>query len=230
MQIDKVMWCFSRIADRTGCAIGLIHHTSKQGSNPESMAQGNMNAARGATALVYAARIAHTINGMTEDEATKFGIGEDRRRWYMRLDNAKANMQPPAQHANWFERVNVTLPNTDQVGTVKTAELVDIRQEKKREARNAERNDLALALSRIMSAGEIMDIKTAHYRIMGDPRAQFLFENVKSDKRAEALLIELLSGDCGYNGKFFRLIVNANRKPKYLTECLEIDPESTLFK
>lgn len=230
MQIDKVMWCFSRIADRTGCAIGLIHHTSKAGSNPDNMSQGSMNSARGATALVYAARIAHTINGMTEDEATKFGIAEDRRRWYMRLDNAKANMQPPAASANWFERVNVTLPNTDQVGTVKCAELVDIRAEKKKEAQNASRTDLAVALSRIMVHGDVWSAKDCYLRVASDPRSNFLFESVRSEKRAIELIVSLVSPGCGYEGKFFKVIFNEKSRPRYSVECTEIDQNAELFK
>lgn len=230
MQIDKVMWCFSRIADKTGCAIGIIHHTSKAGSNTDNVVQGNMNAARGATALVYAARIAHTINGMTEDEATKFGVGEDRRRWYFRLDNAKANMQPPAQYANWYERINVTLPNTDQVGTVEQCKLVDIRQEKKREERNAERADLAKALAVVMGPGEMVGLRDTYDRLMADPNASFLFESCKNDRAAERRMIELLSMPCVCGLKTFKLAANPKGRPKFLVSCSELDKDMDIFK
>jgi len=230
MQIDKVMWCFSRIADKTGCAIGIIHHTSKQGSNPDNAVQGNMNAARGATALVYAARIAHTINGMTEEEALKFGIAEDRRRWYFRLDNAKANMQPPAQYANWYERVNITLPNTDQVGTVEQCKLTDIRAEKKREAKNADRADLAKNLAAIMKPKEMISVHDAYLRLMSDPSASFIFENIKNDRAAERVLVELLSVPCVAGSKTFKLFLNPTGRPKFMVECSEIDLDLDIFK
>ena len=48
---------------------------------------------------------------MSTNEALNLGIGEERRRWYVRLDNAKGNLSPPAEHATWFERVSVETPN-----------------------------------------------------------------------------------------------------------------------
>jgi len=35
-----------------------------------------------------------------------------------KVDDAKANMQPPAENAVWFERKSVELPNGEQVGTL----------------------------------------------------------------------------------------------------------------
>ena len=62
---------------------------------------------------------------MSPNEATNLGIEEERRRWYVRLDNAKGNLSPPAEYATWFERKSVELPNGglnlgtgDQVGVL----------------------------------------------------------------------------------------------------------------
>ena len=66
------------------------------------------------------------MNRMSEDEAKTFGIKEDRERKRMiRTDpTAKANMLPPAEHAEWLRFHTITLPNNsdteegDKVGVV----------------------------------------------------------------------------------------------------------------
>ena len=122
-QIDFVMQQFADIADDCDCAVSLVHHTRKTPSG--SSYAGDMDSARGASALVYAVRSAHTLMEMTVNEAEGMGIKEDRRRWYVRFDNAKSNLSPPAEDATWFERVSVEIPNgtlnigdNDQVGVL----------------------------------------------------------------------------------------------------------------
>ena len=34
--------------------------------------------------------------------------------WYIRIDDAKANMSPPAANANWLERKSITIDNGDE--------------------------------------------------------------------------------------------------------------------
>ncbi len=107
--IDFVVRQFATIAQRCGCAISLVHHTRKAPAGTSYA--GDADAARGASALVYACRAAFTLAEMTPTEAQDMGIGEDRRRWYVRLDAAKGNLSPPAESATWFERASVELPN-----------------------------------------------------------------------------------------------------------------------
>jgi hypothetical protein len=125
-QIDMVADLFSQIADRTGCAINLVHHTRKAGPGANGSTPGDLDTARGASSLTGAARIAHTLLTMSPKDATDLGIDPDDRRWYVRLDDAKASMSPPAEGTTWFRRVSVDLPNTgeglgfncDQVGVL----------------------------------------------------------------------------------------------------------------
>jgi hypothetical protein len=110
--IDAVADIFGLIADRTGCAFNLVHHTRKSPSGSSGEAQeGVADNARGAGALVAAARIAQTVLPMSKADAEALGIPADQRRWYVRLDDAKANMSPPAEAADWFKWVSVPLGN-----------------------------------------------------------------------------------------------------------------------
>ena len=76
------------IADQTNCAVDLVHHSRKTGGNETTTED-----SRGASALVYAARSARTLNVMTKEEAANAGIDEHRSR-YFRIDNGKQNYAP----------------------------------------------------------------------------------------------------------------------------------------
>lgn len=122
--IDEVLNIFSQIANDTNCAIDLVHHTKKMGK--ESMA-GNMEAARGASAIAGAVRSARTLQVMSDKEAELYGIEQKRRTWYVRVDSAKANMAAPSESADWFERKSVTLPNGNPV-TMEEGDKVGVLQ------------------------------------------------------------------------------------------------------
>jgi hypothetical protein len=111
-QIDIVADLFAHVADRTGCAINLVHHTRKAGPGTSGGTPGDLDAARGASALGGAARVASTLLTMSQKDAEDLGVDPDDRRWYVRLDDAKASMSPPADSTVWFKRVSVELPNT----------------------------------------------------------------------------------------------------------------------
>jgi hypothetical protein len=117
--MDKLMSSLSRIAVETNCAIHLVHHTRKKNNDTGN---GDADTARGASSVINAARVAHTLNGMGAKEAAQYSLGEDRR-WYVRVDDAKANLTPPADKAEWFKRVSVQLPNGDKVGVLEYTDL-----------------------------------------------------------------------------------------------------------
>jgi hypothetical protein len=130
--IDLLMQVLTRIAKVTGCAISLVHHTRKSKSGST---RGDANEARGASALMSAARIAHTVYGMSEKEAKVFGVPAERAKWFVRLDDAKANLAPPMGEGRWFEKQSVflTIDSTESTGTLAPAEL-DFVVEDKQEA------------------------------------------------------------------------------------------------
>lgn len=131
-EMSHVMLILGAIAERTGCAISLVHHTTK-GTGGE----GNMDKARGASAFGGAVRIMRTVATMNEKDAESFGISADRRKWYLRLDDAKGNMAPPAEAARWFEKHDHVLVNGDHVGAVACTSLKRVVSEDFSEARDA---------------------------------------------------------------------------------------------
>ncbi len=122
--IERVAKTWAHIADLTGCAINLVHHSRKTGGNEVSVEDG-----RGASALASAARSARAFNQMTDAEAAKAGV--DNRRSYFRVDNGKANLAPPSDKATWYHLVGVPLGNGqgcmdgDVVGVVTAWEWPD---------------------------------------------------------------------------------------------------------
>ncbi len=108
--IDAVVKAWGRLADECDCSINLVHHVRK-GNGQESTA----DSARGAKALVDAARSVVVFNRMTDDEAAMASVPLDQTGFYFRTQNDKANLAPPAK-ASWYRMNNVSLDNGDQVG------------------------------------------------------------------------------------------------------------------
>jgi hypothetical protein len=111
-QVDFAAALWARVADAAGCAVLLVHHFRKGG------AAGDADAFRGASALVDAARAAVSLSAMSERDAERMGVDDDRRRFHVRADNAKLNLAPPPGRAVWLELRSVDLPNGDRVQAV----------------------------------------------------------------------------------------------------------------
>lgn len=97
-----------QLADRTGAAVVLAHHTSKAAA--QDMDGAGAGAVRGASAIVDGARVVRTLVRMTVKEATQFGVPPEQRHRYLRIENAKANLSPAAS-ALWVLLVDVPLHN-----------------------------------------------------------------------------------------------------------------------
>lgn len=110
--IRAVMAAFRNIAAERQISIVILHHARKSMGGPSK--PGDPDSLRGASAIVGAARVALTLNVMSEDEAKSFNISADRRRDYFRLDGAKSNYAPIGD-AEWFERRERLLQNNDGV-------------------------------------------------------------------------------------------------------------------
>lgn len=108
--IDMVAKEWSRIADVCNCAINLVHHVRKT-NGTEVTAESS----RGAVSLIGAARSVVVYNRMTKDEGERAGIEPDKRGFYFRTQNDKANLAPP-EAADWYRMNNVDLDNGDSVG------------------------------------------------------------------------------------------------------------------
>lgn len=100
-----ILW--REVARRTGSSVLLVHHTKKYASG---MA-GDADASRGGGALIGTARILATLFAMTEEEAGTMGVEPERRHYYVRFDDAKANNSLITGQAKWFEKASVALNN-----------------------------------------------------------------------------------------------------------------------
>lgn len=105
--IDMVAKALARVASKAGCSILVVHHTRKLGRE-----ENTSESARGAGALVNAARSVVTINRMTENEADKFGIERELRGRYFRAYDDKNNRAPRAEKNDWFFLQSVDLGNS----------------------------------------------------------------------------------------------------------------------
>jgi len=117
-QMVQAAAVWRRIARATNCAVLLVHHVRKGDAT-------SIDAARGAKALTDSARVGLLMTTMTAAEAEEFGIQDDDRLAYVRLDDAKRNMAP-AGKARWFQLRSIrlgntfdpTYPNGDSVGAI----------------------------------------------------------------------------------------------------------------
>ena len=100
------------VARRTNCAVLLVHHTKKYATG---MA-GDVDAARGASALIGIARIVATLFPMTSAEAELMGVPDEQLVDYLRYDDAKANLNRKSPFARWFHKRTIILNNaTDEL-------------------------------------------------------------------------------------------------------------------
>jgi hypothetical protein len=113
----KAAAAWRRVARATGCAVLLVHHVRKGDAT-------TIDAARGAKALTDSARVGLLLTTMTAAEAETFGISDENRSQYVRLDDVKRNMAP-ANGAKWFQLCQVPLgngcagyPNGDNVAAI----------------------------------------------------------------------------------------------------------------
>ena len=103
-QIKAVASMFREIARAANCAVLLVHHTAKPPQGMSDGHAGNMNTARGASALVGVARIVQTLFSMSRADAESLGVGAEDQRLYLRLDDAKANLGLMSGSAAWYRR------------------------------------------------------------------------------------------------------------------------------
>lgn len=109
--IDAVSKEWVSIARAADCAISLAHHVRKPGG-----AEASAFDARGAVAMINAARSVLVLQRMSKEHAQEFQIPEcDRRRYFSVVDD-KNNKAPPPSRAEWYEFVGVGLGNGDDTG------------------------------------------------------------------------------------------------------------------
>jgi hypothetical protein len=106
VDMDAAASTWAVIAQQTGAAVLLVHHTRK------GALAGDIEASRGAKSLTDAARVGLLLSSMTTDEAAKLGVPEARRAQYLRLDTGKANLAPKPGGGRWLHLAGRRLQNT----------------------------------------------------------------------------------------------------------------------
>ncbi len=106
MEIDTIAKEWALVSKNAKCGIGLAHHVSKAGAAEVTALSG-----RGAVALINACRSVLVLNRMSEEEAKRYGIEDEKRRRYFRTYDDKNNRAPPSDASDWFQMVSVTLGN-----------------------------------------------------------------------------------------------------------------------
>jgi RecA-family ATPase len=104
--IDEVAQILTDLAAKYNIAIDAPHHVSKGAADP-----GNADKARGASAMVDAARLVKTLTVMSADEAKTFGIKDEDRVQFLRVDNGKTNLARRGGAPQWFKLIGVPLDN-----------------------------------------------------------------------------------------------------------------------
>jgi RecA-family ATPase len=201
-QIDFVAEQFSRIAGNTGCAINLVHHLRKPPSGSSEGHAGNADSARGAGSLVSAARAAHTLATMSQTDAKKLGIDEEEARFFVRLDDAKANLAPPGAHTVWYKRESVKLPNgsglsdADSVGVLARVDFSDA-EKKASEKKQHERENILYAIAELLRDGEerkvsdiVNDLATGDWHAMTGRQIRYLVDNAVGTTAAPSTVEE----------------------------------------
>lgn len=118
MAVNAVVAQVREVADKTNCAIGLVHHIRK--GNGEDA---TIDSVRGAGSLIGAARAARVINRISEADVEKYGIDPAIAKSVFRVDDGKANLAPPAEGAVFRRMEGVKLGNGEWVGVALTFEL-----------------------------------------------------------------------------------------------------------
>jgi hypothetical protein len=104
--IDRVAKLWAQIADYTNCAVDVVHHLRKLADR-----EATVEDARGAVSLIGAARSVRVLNRMSEEQATKAGIGKDDRFSYFWIHHGKANLTRMDNTQHWRKLESVGLGN-----------------------------------------------------------------------------------------------------------------------
>lgn len=119
VQMDFVMECLTDLAREARVAILALHHTSKINASKQEDKVGNMDIGRGASAIVNASRVAFTLLNASEQDAEDYGLQDDERFMWVRLDDAKMNLALSSNKATWFFKEGVRIPSNDVVGVLR---------------------------------------------------------------------------------------------------------------
>lgn len=104
--IDKVAKLWAQIADKTNCSIDIVHHLRKLADR-----EATVEDARGAVALIGAARSVRILNRMSAAQAKDANLSEADRYGYFSINHGKSNLTPLSSRMDWRYLEGVPLGN-----------------------------------------------------------------------------------------------------------------------
>jgi hypothetical protein len=104
--IDKVAKLWAHIADETNTAVDVVHHLRKVADR-----EATVEDARGAVALIGAARSVRVLNRMSEEQANLANVPKDERFSYFNIHQGKANLTKMSASMDWRKLESVPLGN-----------------------------------------------------------------------------------------------------------------------
>ena len=218
--IKAVAVMFREVARRGECAVMLAHHTAKPPQGSSDGHAGNLNTARGASALVGVARLVQTLFSMSPKDAERYDVLEEDRHLYVRLDDAKANVSLIGANTRWFRRVGVTIANSDEVGVLVPEGLEPVERGDAADADNLHRTIIAALLAQVPEDEISLNAAAKRLAWSGHTRFERYREvDAKGSQRAtrpfrETILEACRHGICIANGGLScGFTCNSQRKP-----------------
>lgn len=104
--IDRVAKLWAQIADDTNCAVDVVHHLRKLSDR-----EATVEDARGAIALIGAARSVRVLNRMSPEDANAAGIEDKSRFDFFHIHYGKSNLTRMDSTQHWRKMVSVGLGN-----------------------------------------------------------------------------------------------------------------------
>jgi len=197
VHMDFVMETLTDLAHDVNAAVMVIHHASKGGGQQDNRV-GNPDNARGASAIINAARIAFTLLTATQRDAEEYGLTDEQRQEYVRLDDAKMNLTLADKNAKWFRKIGVQISpnNPDLIGVLYPHDLTkSVENIKDRYARNLYH---AITSANVGSLGMVQAIT---YLKASDPILK-----AKNDKDIKDTIVGFFTTAVSYNGKSIQYV------------------------
>lgn len=197
-EMEVIADMYRTIAQTTGCAVILVHHTKKPQDASSDGHEGNMDTLRGASALQGVARIICTFFGMSAKRAKEYNIPDDQRWKYVGLMMAKANMSAATADVRWFEKVGERIGQTAE--DIDGEEIGVLRPVKLRKGDNEKLTDNTRALMLDIEAeceGGTKPIKDIAAGLSGS----YPMHTGKSPATLERAIRRLFEGGATFDGK-----------------------------
>jgi hypothetical protein len=199
-QIKAVAVMFREIAQKGDCAVHLIHHTNKPPQGSSDGHAGNINTARGASALVGVARVVQTLFAMSSTDAKATATPEDERHLYVRVDDAKANFGLVTNKARWFKRTSVVIGSGDDVGVLIPVDLEELSPGNSRDDADLHHAIIACLLAQVPEVKITLNAAAKKLAWSGDKRfIMYRHTDTRGYKRVSKTLRDAVLAACQSN-------------------------------